>query len=118
MAATGHVDPASLAAIVGAVEAGTPLTADQVNLLARFGAVIDAALDAGFERWDQECQTTARLLAGVVAVVLALVANQLWQLTTFWDALLVGLIAVPLAPIAQDLTSGLSAAAAALKDGR
>ena len=118
MAAAGRVDPDRLGTIIKAVEQGTELTPDDVSLLARFDAAIDAALDAGFERGDQQYRTIARLIAGVVAIILAVGSNWVFNLTNPWIAFLVGLIAVPLAPVAKDLTTAISAAAGALKGGK
>jgi hypothetical protein len=118
LAKAGGVDPTLFAGVATALEQGTALTQDQTVMLARLYGAIDAALDAGFELGDQRYRTVARLLAGVVAILLALVANLLWLGESFGTAFLVGLIAVPLAPIAKDLTSALTAAASALKGGK
>lgn len=126
MAAAGHVNPTDLVATVTAIEKGAALTPDQVTLLGRFSAAIDAAMDGGFERADQEYRNASKLWAGIAAVVLAACGG--WLVGTphmdpvdylrsveFGEAILVGIIAVPLAPVAKDLTSSLQAAVTALK---
>ena len=122
MAAAGHVDAAALKAVLVAVETGAALTPDQVNVLGRFTGAIDAAMDAGFEQGDQEYRNASKLWAGVVAILLAIVGGALlhgsadyFQTVDFGKAILVGLIAVPLAPVAKDLTSSLQAAVTAMK---
>lgn len=135
MAAAGRVDPDRLRAVIAAIETGAALTPEDVNLLGRFNAAIDAALDGGFERGDQQYRNTSRLAAGGVSVVLAAAAGALLYpgagagghgvglgayLTSswFWLSLLVGLIATPLAPMAKDLASSLQAAANAVQSVR
>ena len=122
MAPAGHVDPAALQGAMKAVEDGTSLTPDQINVLARFNAAIDAAMDGGFERADQAYRNAAKLTAGIFAVGLSLWGGAIlhagadyWGSIDCGKALLVGLISVPLAPVAKDLTSSLQAAVTSLK---
>jgi hypothetical protein len=122
MAVPGRVDPARLAAVMTAVESGTTLSPEDVALLARFDSVIGAALDAGFENGDRHYRNTARFLAGVVAVLLSLTMEYLFPNLLGKDrydaALLIGLVAVPIAPIAKDLSSALNATATAFRAAR
>ena len=130
MAVPGHVDPDRLDAIIKAVEAGLPLTSQDADVLGRFNAAIDAAMDAGFELGDQQYRNSCRVVGGVFAVALAVWAGALMSLhgiggvaptplcayvgtATFWSALFVGIVAVPLAPVAKDLASALQTAASA-----
>jgi hypothetical protein len=122
LAPAGRVDPERLTQVMTAVDAGQPLAPADVALLARFDAAIDAALDAGFELGDQRYRSAARLLAGAIAVILSIVAvlvvPSLAAGVPYGGiplAIFVGLIAVPVAPIAKDLASGLSTAASAFK---
>jgi hypothetical protein len=130
MAVPGHVDPDRLDAIIKAVEAGAPLTSQDADVLGRFNAAIDAAMDAGFELGDQQYRNSCRLVGGVFAVALALWAGYLIDRaglstlpdhagylfsSTFWAALFVGIVAVPLAPVAKDLASALQTAANAVQ---
>jgi hypothetical protein len=135
MAAAGHVDPDRLEAIIKAVQSGGTLTTQDADLLGRFNGAIDAAMDAGFEAADQQYRNSCRVLAGVFAIGLALWAGALIDpggamglkagapagylfSSTFWSAVLVGIVAVPLAPIAKDLASSLQTAANAVKSVR
>ena len=133
MAIAGHVDPIKLAEIVSNIRCGVALTAQDANLLGRFNASIDAVMDAGFERADQQYRNVCRLASGAVSVVLAIWAGAIissvglapsfpkadgWDYLSsqnFWTAVLVGLIAVPIAPIAKDLASSLQAAVSAVQ---
>jgi len=119
LAPAGQVTPEALQAVVVALTNGTDLTPQQLNVLGRFKATIEARIDAAYERADQLYRTTARTVAGVVAVLLALAAMYIMSngganRDQYLAAALVGLVAVPLAPIARDLASTLTSAATAL----
>jgi hypothetical protein len=122
LAPAGRVDPERLTQVMTEVDAGQPLAPADVALLARFDAAIDAALDAGFELGDQRYRSAARLLAGAIAVILSIVAVLVVPSLAAGApyggipfAIFVGLIAVPVAPIAKDLASALNTAASAFK---
>lgn len=119
IAEAGQVAPAALKAVVIALTNGTDLTPDQLNVLGRFKATIEARIDAAYERADQAYRNSARAAAGLVSILLALAA--VWIVkgvngtgTEYLAAILIGLVAVPLAPIARDIASALSTAARAL----
>jgi len=121
VASASHVDPSALTVAVAKLERGTKLSDADLNVLGRMNATIDALLDAAFEAADQQYRNCCRVLAGAICLLLAVVAWGLWAPTTgepspsLWAALAVGLLAVPLAPVAKDLTSALSTAMNALK---
>lgn len=131
LAAAGRVDATAFASTLQAIENGTPLTTDQVNLLGRFNGAIDAAMDGGFEEADQKYRNWSKLVSGLTAIALAvwggalidanlgaghaLTFRQYLFSTDFWRAVLVGVVAVPLAPVAKDLTSAIQAAVTAMK---
>ncbi|HEY2658929.1 MAG TPA: hypothetical protein VGI79_04350 [Caulobacteraceae bacterium] len=131
LAKPGRVDPAALKALIQKIDQGATLGPQDVNLLGRFNAAIDAALDGGFERGDQQYRNASRLAAGLVAVTLAVTGGGLLAAQTAAAAhpfnfvaylvsaqcglaVLVGFIATPLAPIAKDLASSLQAAVGAV----
>jgi len=127
MARATVVDPEELHEAAVKLDRGTPLSHTDINALGRFDASIDAKLDAGYGRADQQYRNVARAIAGVTALVLAALAGGiLWggghggfdpgayfTSRDFLLALLVGAIAVPIAPVAKDLASTLQAAAQA-----
>lgn len=131
MAVAARIDAASFLAVVTAIDTGGALTNADADLLGRFNGAIDASMDAGYERGDQQYRNSCRLFAGLVAVTLAVWAGGLlesggafkghalalsayWFSSDWWMAVIVGLIAVPIAPIAKDLASSLQAAARAV----
>ncbi len=130
MAEAGHVDPASLRRVLIAVETGGPLTTQDAQLLGRFSAAIDAAMDGSFERADQQYRNASRVVAGLFSIGLATWAGVLLYASDlvpgakatpflaspyFWPSILAGVVAVPIAPVAKDLASSLQAAATAVK---
>ena len=121
LAKVGRVDPAALVSVARKLAHGDELEETDLNLLGRLNAVIDTMLETGFERADQQYRNAARVWAGVIAIGLSLAAWGIWFIQdrdsapTFLAALAVGVLAVPVAPLAKDLTSGLSAAMQALK---
>jgi hypothetical protein len=90
-------------------------------LAGRFETALDTRVKAAFDLADQVYQTRAQFWAGVIAIGLSLGYHyftldpkapadaQGWAV-----ALLIGLVAVPLAPAAKDLSSSLSDALSAL----
>jgi len=115
-AATG-VDSATLATVAASVAAGTPLTASQSDVFARFDFIVTALLDEAYQRSDHAYRNGTRALAMLVAVVLAVAGglileggNGTWTAKDMLECVLVGLVATPLAPIAKDLSSALASA--------
>ncbi len=94
---------------------------DQHQALAgRFATALDARIKAAFQIADEQYEATAKALSGVTAVGLALLFN--WGLTaggkpplSWVEAIGVGLVAVPLAPVAKDLSTSLQNALTAFK---
>jgi len=118
LAAAGHVDAGALGAVAAKLEKGEPLLEPDLNVLGRLDASIDAQLDAAFDRADQRYRNVSRVWAGVAAVVLSVVAAMaMGEWTRLPLAVVVGLLAVPLSPIAKDLASSLAAAAKAVGTG-
>jgi hypothetical protein len=117
LAAAAHVEEAPLRAVAEKLRMGAPLTEQDVQVLGRLDASVEAYVDAAFDRADQRYRSVARFLAGAIAVVLALVATWALDSTAWARAVLIGLLAVPLAPVAKDLASSLSSAAQAVRAG-
>lgn len=116
------VDKAGFTAAVAQLQQGEQtLSEAQIAVIARFRTVLDSRIDAAFERAEQKYRNVARVWSGVIAVLLSVLVALIiggWNTDYLLTALVIGAFAVPLAPIAKDLASGLSAAARALKSGR
>lgn len=118
----GTVDHQALKAAVANVEAGVALTEDNRAAIGRFELAADARIDSALARAQDIYIGTVRCAASVLAIVLAEVAAvllgsgpagagpEMWLV-----GLLVGVVAVPLAPIANDVVSALQAATRALR---
>jgi hypothetical protein len=125
VAEAGHVNEDILKTAATAIGNGTTPPPEGANIILRLNTSIDAAMDGAFEEADQQYRNMARLLSGVFAIGLAVFAGSLvapegvtyWSFYSpdLWKAFLVGFVAVPLAPVAKDLTSSLQAAATAMK---
>jgi len=119
LAAIGNVEPAALSKVAGKLLAGSALSEAEINVIGRVEAAVEARLDAAFDLAEQAYRNTARTLAGVIAVGLAVAAGALLNSAAapidLRVAALVGLLAVPIAPIAKDLVSALTSAAQAVK---
>jgi len=127
--AGGDPDPddAALAAAPGIAVAAAgpaPLTPAELDIYGRFDLLLSMTLDRALQQADQRYRNTAKVAAGFVAVILAEVAAFSLHASTFkgtdtWalaaQALVAGLLATPLAPIAKDLATSLNTAAKAVQ---
>jgi hypothetical protein len=117
LANAAGVDAATLQSLAEKTAAGATVTQEELNVLGQFDTVLSAALDAAYERGDQKYRNAAKFLAMLVATATAGVGG--WfvldhSAASMIKALLVGVAATPLAPVAKDLASSLQAAAAAV----
>ena len=91
------------------------------NTLGRFEMAADARIEAALSLAERHYTNGMRLGAFVVAIALSvgaalLIGNHENDLYKYWiHGVIVGLIAVPIAPIAKDLTKGLQSATKAVK---
>ena len=117
VALKASVDAALLSAVAAKMANGTPLSQEESDVYARFDMIVTALLDEAYQISDQDYRNWTRLLASGAAVLLAVAGG--WEMagtSTFWHssdpflALLVGLLATPLAPIAKDLSTALATA--------
>lgn len=119
LAAIGNVDAGKLGAVAEKLVQGKAMTEPELNLLGRVEAAVQARLDAAFDLAEQGYRNKARVIAGALAILLALVAALVTGYETQLGlAVVLGVLAVPIAPIAKDLVSALTAAAGAVKSTR
>jgi hypothetical protein len=129
----GVVLPDQLLEITNQLVKGKELTDEQTGLLGRFELAIDTKIDAAITLAESTYQASMRNHAFFVSIVIAIVAaiglaeTPINMFTSkegilsiskkiSWSLVfIVGIAAVPLAPIAKDLSTGLRAAATALR---
>ena len=108
------VDAGVLASVANKIATGESLTQQEKDVFGRFDLILSALLDEGYQRADQAYRNCAKAWAAAVSVGLALIGG--WVVYSdifsnskhFWTAILVGLLAVQLAPISKDLSSALA----------
>ncbi len=111
--AVGVVDPDKLTAVAQAIEDGKELDDKQRGILGRFELALDARIDAATAMASYQYASLMRVWASAVAVAIALLVA--WILKVSWLlAIVVGIAAVPIAPIAKDLATALQSASAAM----
>lgn len=91
------------------------LTPRESDELGRFDLALNALLDQGYQRGDQRYRNCAKLLAVVFSVVIAVVTTCLTTQSQSDHhtglAIVAGLLATPLAPVAKDVASTIQAGA-------
>lgn len=101
-----------LKAVAALIEQGADLPDDLRNVLGRFELMVDARIDAAMALSSNHYAGKLRVAALFTSLVIALSVGV--YLNMMFLSTLVGLAAVPLAPIAKDLSSALQAATQAL----
>ena len=113
------VDSAVLQSVAAKLATGTALTSSETDVFARFDLIVTAMLDEAYQDADQGYTNGTRTWAAIFAMILAFVGGWVVKQTglgeyfgtnDMWRALLAGVLAIPLAPVAKDLASALSAA--------
>jgi len=119
LAKATNVDPGVLSTVAASMVSGTALTQPQGDAYSRFDLIVTAMLDECYQKADQVYRNSTRGLAALIAVILALAGGYALQGSGFWSylfssnggqALIVGLLATPLAPLAKDISSALATA--------
>ncbi|MDA1080399.1 MAG: hypothetical protein O2973_01790 [Gemmatimonadetes bacterium] len=111
----GVVDGAALAAAVAAAERGDELTPAERGIIGRYELAVDARIDAALIMAQARYVGVVRMLSSLVAVAIALVVGRMMEDVSLTTAAIVGIAAVPLAPIAKDVASGIQAASKAMR---
>ena len=110
----GSIDAAQLQEAVRKAESGEELSAALRNVIGRFELAVDARIDAALALAQSRYAGTARVTASLVALIIAVVAGLALPGNRLLVAIVVGIAAVPIAPIAKDLVSALKAATSAI----
>lgn len=109
----GMVDTEKLREAARAVESGAELSVELRNVLGRFELAVDARIDAALTLALDHYAGAVRFAASGVAIAIALIVGV--RLGRMFEAALVGVAAVPLAPVAKDIVTAIRAAANALR---
>jgi hypothetical protein len=109
------VDKDVLTSVAKKLANGDAMTQAEMDTYGRFDVLLATSIDRGYQKADQRYRTTAKFAACLVAIVLAEAAAYFLKMQNAGVALIVGLIATPLAPIAKDLATSLNAAAKAVQ---
>jgi hypothetical protein len=116
MAAATGVDAAILQGVAASIAKGTPLTSPEADVFARFDLIVTALLDEVYQRSDERYRNGTKVFAMLFAIGLAFAGVRMLHAGTatlphhFGVAVLVGVLATPLAPIAKDLSTALATA--------
>jgi hypothetical protein len=124
VAKTANVDPNLLQSIAHKTTAGIQLLQTESDVFARFEVIVTAMLDEAYQSSDQVYRNGTRTLAAFLAVVLAVAGAWSLEGQTLWGAqhwhdialaVLVGILATPLAPVAKDISNALSTAVSTMQ---
>jgi len=123
LANVAGVDPAVLQSVAAKITSGTPLEQNESDVYARFDFILTALLDEVYQIADQAYTNGTRIVASIFALALALAGGSIvhanlgvtgcywgWHSNEMWTAVVAGVLATPLAPIAKDLSSALATA--------
>jgi hypothetical protein len=117
VAAMTNVDPDVLSVVVAKIAAGGVLNMLESDTYSRFDFTLTALLDAAYENADRVYRNGTRTLAAAVAVLLAVAggyaitgSNKFWYTNDLYLAILLGLLAAPIAPIAKDISTAVGTA--------
>jgi hypothetical protein len=115
----GTVSAEDLKTAASRVHEGEDLPDELRNVLGRFELAVDSRIDAALalsqEQYAGAARTAAMIVALSVAIITAAVLSQPGGERYYWLAVLIGLAAVPIAPIAKDLVTALQSASVALR---
>lgn len=117
----GNVSPDALQLAAMKVHENETLSDADRTAIGRFEVAVDARIDSALSLAQSSYLGTIRVAASAIAIVLAEMAALViyqpaqWLSTGWVMGLLVGTLAVPLAPIANDVVAALQAATKALR---
>lgn len=123
LAARTGVDKDKLIAVATNLAEGGDFTDELKNVLGRFDLILTALLDEAYQRADQAYRNAAKAWSVLASVLLAVFGSAVvwnlgaspgdwgkWGMEDLPVAILVGLLATPLAPVSKDLASALTTA--------
>ena len=122
LAKATNVAPELLSSVASNIASGATLTQAQSDVYARFDFIVTALLDETYQDADQDYRNGTKALAVVFSLALAITSAQILNsdatagfTVSIWEAIVVGILATPLAPIAKDISTALTTAVNALQ---
>jgi hypothetical protein len=114
------ISGADLKKAAAIIEAGKALPDNLKNVVGRYELAADARVDSALRLAETRYVASQKLAATAVALVAAVLAGIVMYWSSygpgiFFQSLIVGVAAVPLAPIAKDVATALQSAAHALR---
>lgn len=117
-AAVTEVDLDTLTGLLEKLDGTGQMSDKEKTVYGRFDFVLGTMIDAAYRRADQKYRNRAKVYAGGVAILLAVLGG--WAVSTkpgygffssndFWTSVFGGVLAVPLAPIAHNVASAIAA---------
>lgn len=110
----GVVNEADLKAVASTLQKGKDLTDAQRSVLGRYELALDTRIDAALALANDKYIGYIRVLASAISIGIALGVWRTTEGIELLEALIVGVAAVPIAPIAKDLASAIQSAAKAM----
>jgi hypothetical protein len=115
LAKEANVDPDSLISVAKKLASMDSLQTAEADTYGRFDVAISALVDRAYERGDQFYRNSCKALAALFSVALALAGDySLSGVLPWWQAVVIGLIATPLAPVAKDIANAIQTASDAV----
>lgn len=111
----GMIDGERLTEAARQLEAGRELPAELRNVLGRFELAVDTRIDAALTLAKSRYAGATRVTASIFALLIAVTVGMFLGKDYIFQAILVGIAAVPLAPVAKDLMSALQSASKAIR---
>ena len=111
----GMIDGERLTEAARQVEEGRELSAELRNVLGRFELAVDTRIDAALMLAKSRYVGATRVTASILAILIAVAVGVFLGEGYMFQAILVGIAAVPLAPVAKDLVSALQSASKAIR---
>lgn len=115
----GVVNKAELKAVAAKLQKGKDLNDNQRNILGRYELALDARIDAALALANDKYIGYMRLLASGVSLVIAVLvwwylSDETKEKVPLLTAIVIGLAAVPIAPVAKDVAKAIQSAARAM----
>ena len=111
----GMIDGERLTEAARQVEEGQELSAELRNVLGRFELAVDTRIDAALMLAKSRYVGATRVTSSILAILIAVAVGVFLGEGYMFQAILVGIAAVPLAPVAKDLVSALQSASKAIR---